>query len=76
LEEFRYSVAEKKCTSINLSRIFLSFMAIYSRSEIDEEAAKTLNQFTSEVVDYWVGRGFDSDELIALGNRKSIEFLI
>ena len=25
---------------------------------------------------HWVSRGFDSDELIALGNRKSVEFLI
>ena len=35
-----------------------------------------LEQFTSEVIEYWVARGFDSDELIALGSRKSIEFLI
>ena len=37
---------------------------------------ESLSKFASEVVDYWISKGFDSDELIALGSRKSIEFLI
>lgn len=76
LEEFRNIVATKNCTSRHLVRIYLSYMTIYSRSAINEDDAKMLNQFTNEVVEYWVSRGFDSDELIALGSRKSIEFLI
>jgi len=39
LEEFRTSVNESKCTSRHLARIYLSFMAIYSRGKVDGEAA-------------------------------------
>lgn len=42
----------------------------------NEETNASLSKFTSEVVDYWVSKGFDSDEIVALGSRKSIEFLI
>ena len=35
-----------------------------------------LAQFTEQIIDYWVSKGFDSDELVALGPVKSIEFLI
>ena len=35
-----------------------------------------LAQFTEKIIDYWVSKGFDSDELVALGPVKSIEFLI
>ena len=43
---------------------------------MDAESKNQISVFTQELVAYWVSRGFDSDELIALGNRKSIEFLI
>lgn len=35
-----------------------------------------LSDFTETIIDYWVNRGYDSDELVSLGSRKSIEFLI
>ena len=59
-------------------RTYLSLMSLYRHSyEYLEAAAKEqISEFTGELVAYWVGRGFDSDELIALGNRKSVEFLI
>ena len=43
---------------------------------MDEEAKKQISEYIEQLVTYWVSRGFDSDELIALGNRKSVEFLI
>ena len=59
-------------------RTYLSLMSIYSYNYeyLAPEAKMQISDFTGELVAYWVGRGFDSDELIALGNRKSVEFLI
>ena len=31
---------------------------------------------TKDLIEYWVGRGYDSDELVSLGGKKSIKFLI
>ena len=51
-------------------------MSIYSKAQLSEDDRKMVDQFTSEIIDYWVSRGYDSDELVALGSRKSIEFLV
>lgn len=43
---------------------------------LSEDGRKELDGFTRDIVSHWVSRGFDSDELVALGSRKSVELLI
>lgn len=66
---------------MDLARIYLSHNIIIKRhsmimANVAEDMSQQIEQFTNEMVKHWVMRGFDSDELIALGNRKSVEFLI
>ena len=63
-----------KLTSKQLVRVYLSFCSIYGRN-ITDGSVEEFKQLTTEIVENWVERGFDSDELIALGSIKSIEFL-
>ena len=32
--------------------------------------------FTQQIIKYWVHKGYDSDELIMLGSKKSVAFLV
>ena len=74
--EFGLLMVERRCTSNHLVRIYLSFMTFYHGRDIQEEEKKMLEEFTKNIVEHWVDRGFDSDELVALGKLKSVEFLI
>ena len=42
----------------------------------NDKDKESLSKFTNETVEYWVNKGFDSDEMVALGSLKSVEFLI
>ena len=33
-------------------------------------------EFTQQMIRYWVHKGYDSDELIMLGSKKSVAFLV
>ncbi len=40
-------------------------MSIYSKFDLQSEHDKNLlGQFTQEIVNYWVNKGYDSDELV------------
>ena len=64
-----------KITSNCLVRIYLSYVYMSRHRESEEQIAIGSREFTEQIVKYWVERGYDSDELIALGKHKSLLFL-
>ena len=33
-------------------------------------------EMTQQVIRYWVHKGYDSDEMVQLGSRKSVAFIV
>lgn len=66
-----------KLTSKDAVRSYLSFICLFGRGINTQipEMRDQLETLTNDFVKYWVSKGYDSDELVALGPSKSTEFL-